>query len=123
MPFCPKCRCEYNKRGISECPYCGAGLVDRQDDKTVQPVTARERHGNDLVCLRSFPSGVYALMLQGALENEGIASTIKRKTGEIFPTAFASPSNHLEGDAVTIWVPKKDYRMSKEIADQMFDDI
>jgi hypothetical protein len=123
MPFCPKCRCEYNKRGISECPYCGASLVDRQDDKTPQPVTAGERHGDDLLCLRSFPSCAYALMLQGALENEGIASTIKRETGEISPADLLALSDQLDSGGVTIWVPKKDYRTSKEIADQMFDDI
>jgi hypothetical protein len=121
MTFCPDCRCEY-KPGIPECPYCGTRLVVKLVVEKNKPAAKGKVKEKNLVRLRNFPSSVYAYMLQGALENEGINSVIKDKNKQVVPVHYNGSLNHA-GKSVTVWVPKKDYDTCKEITDQMFDDV
>lgn len=122
MPYCPNCRDEYSRK-VLECPYCGAHLVEQLENE----LTGRKRKGKpevrDLVRLRDFPSGVYAYMLQGALENEGIPSVIKDEKDRTVSVSFEDSSSQVPDGGVTIWVPKKDRIICREIADQMFEDV
>jgi hypothetical protein len=122
MPYCPNCRDEYSRK-VLECPYCGARLVDRLDNGENRSRKKGNSEVGDLVCLREFPSSMYAYMLQGALENEGIASVIKDDKDETISTSFDDSSRPPPSGNVTIWVPKKDHKTCREIADQMFEDI
>jgi hypothetical protein len=121
MAFCPECRCEH-KPGIKECPFCSARLVDKLIVKKIKPAVKGKNKEKNLVRLRNFPSSVYAYMLQGALENEGINAVIKDENKQTVPVHFNGSSNQA-GRSVTVWVPKKDYHTCKEITDQMFSDI
>jgi hypothetical protein len=122
MPYCPVCRDEY-QRGISQCPYCGANLVDRLENATNRNKTKGKPKIPDLVRLRDFPSSMYAYMLQGALENEGIPSVIKDEKDQTVSVSFDESSSYVPDGGVTIWVPKKNQIVCKEIADQMFEDV
>jgi DNA-directed RNA polymerase subunit RPC12/RpoP len=122
MPFCPKCRDEYRQR-ISECPYCGARLIDKLREETNGNTAGTNTKQNDFVFLRSFPSGLYACMLQGALENEGIPSMIRSPGEKTTIVDFDCSADKLENFEASIWVPKKDYQTCKEISDLMFEDI
>jgi hypothetical protein len=122
MPYCPDCRDEY-QRGISECPYCGANLVDvLEEPETAGPTKAGDRK-NDFVRLRDFPSCAYAYMLQGALENEGIPSMLKDEKDRTISAPFDDSPRYVSQGSVTVWVPKKNHGVCKEIADQMFEDV
>ncbi len=122
MPFCPQCRYEY-KVGIRECPDCGARLVEELKEEESFDSTKEEwDQKKDNVYLRNLPSRVYAGMLQEALENEGIHSMIKENTPD-YALGFAGLFYHLAGGGVDIWVPEKDLKRAKEIADQMLDHI
>ena len=122
MPYCPDCRDEY-QRGISECPYCGVNLVDVLEERKTCGSTKASDEKNDFVRLRDFPSCVYAHMLQGALENEGIPSMLKDEKDETISAPFDDSSRYVSEGSVTVWVPKKNHGICKEIADQMFEDV
>jgi hypothetical protein len=121
MAFCPECSCEF-KPGIKECPFCSTRLVDKSVVKKKKPAAKGKGMQKNLVRLRNFPSSVYAYMLQGALENEGINAVIKDENKQAVPVNYNGSLNHA-GKRVTVWVPKKDYHTCKEITDQMFDDV
>jgi len=122
MPYCPHCRDEY-QRGISECPYCGARLVDTLEERKTPGSKKTGHEKTDFVRLRDFPSCAYAYMLQGALENEGIPSLLKDQKDETISAPFDGSSRYVSEGSVTVWVPRKHRGVSKEIADQMFEDV
>jgi hypothetical protein len=122
MPYCPHCRDEY-QRGISECPFCGARLVDALEKRSNPGSTEAGQNESDFVRLRDFPSCAYAYMLQGALENEGIPSLLKDQQDETISAPFDGSSRYVSEGSVTVWVPRKHRGVSKEIADQMFEDV
>ena len=111
MPFCPNCRFEY-KEGLTECPDCGARLVEKLPAE-------KPPESPNFVPLRNLPSRMYAQMLKEALENEGIASMIKGDEG----IPFRTTTIHIPVSKITIWVPGKDLEKAEEIADQMLDHI
>jgi hypothetical protein len=122
MPYCPDCRDEY-QRGVTECPYCGASLVDALKERKASGSPSADDGKRDFIRLRDFPSSVYAYALQAALENEGIPSLLKDQKGRTISAPFDDSSRCAPEGSVSIWVPKEDHGMSKEIADQMFEDV
>ena len=126
MPFCPKCRYEYID-GIGDCPDCGVRLVEKleeeesteniegestqdTEEESIQRIreesteSAREPLTKNLkfIPLNNLPSHIHAERLRKALDDAWIPSLLKGST---------------------IWVPEEDMKKSKEIADQMFDDL
>jgi hypothetical protein len=119
MPFCPDCRYEY-KPSVSECPNCGAPLVDRLPEEEVHEKTQGDSLQNpNFVPLRNAPSRLYAEMLRGALDKYGIASMIKGDEG----IAFRTTTTHIPVSKITVWVPQKDVERARQIADQILDHI
>ncbi len=110
MPYCPNCKYEY-KDDIKQCPDCGAKLVDKLEKETFEEIK--------YVPFRSLPSRLYAEMLQGALEKEGIPSIIK---GDDIAITLGSYSTTSPVE-VTIWVPQEDLERTEQIADEMLDHI
>jgi uncharacterized Zn finger protein (UPF0148 family) len=121
MPYCPNCRFEY-KEGISECPDCGARLVDKLEDKSTGTEEEESAENRKFAPLMDFASRAEAQMLQEALENEGIPSIIK-ENHTYLNLVTAGGISQLGGGGVYVWVPKQRLEKSKEIADQMFGDI
>ena len=110
MPYCPKCRYEYEE-GVKECPDCGATLVEKLTDESPEDLKYTP--------LRSLPSRLYAEMLQEALKKEGIPSIIKGDDVGIMLGSYGTTSLV----EITIWVPEEDVERAEEIADQMLDHI
>jgi hypothetical protein len=110
MPYCPNCKYEY-KDNIEECPDCGAKLVDKLEEETLESIK--------YVPFRTLPSRLYAEMLKEALENEGIPSIIKGDDVAIVLGSYSTTSPV----EITIWVPEEDLERAEQIADQMLDHI
>ncbi len=68
---------------------------------------------------RSFPSRLYAEMLQKALEKEGIPSLIKSDDIGIMLGSYST----ISPVEVMVWVPEEDFKRCQEIADEMLDHI
>ena len=68
---------------------------------------------------RSFPSRLYAEMLQKALEQEGIPSLIKSDDIGIMLGSYST----ISPVEVMVWVPEEDFERCQEIADGMLDHI
>jgi hypothetical protein len=118
MPFCPQCRFEY-KPGVWECPDCGVRLVDKLPEESPKNPQKEPASEVGFVPLRNLPSRLYAEMLQGALENNGIACMLKGDEG----VAFRTTTRNIPISRITVWVPGKDLKRAREIADQMLDHI
>lgn len=110
MPYCPNCKYEYQDN-IQECPDCGAKLVDKLEEETLENVK--------YVPFRTLPSRLYAEMLKEALENEGIPSIIKGDDVAIALGSYGTTSPV----EVSIWVPEEDLERAEQIADAMLDHI
>jgi len=112
MPFCPNCRFEY-KEGIEVCPDCGTDLVEELPEEAGPLETV------EFVLLKDLPSRLYAEMLKGALEKEGIACVVKGDdVGSMLGTyATTSPFS------VTVWVDRNKLFKAKSIAQQILGDI
>lgn len=94
MPFCPKCRYEYEPH-VSVCPDCEERLVS-----SLPPVSEAEdelpEEIRDWVELARLTSREYAQMLLGALRSRGIPIVIRSEagyfgeTGQMGMAAFSS---------------------------------
>ena len=68
---------------------------------------------------RSFPSRLYAEMLQKALEKEGIPSIIKSDDVGIMLGSYST----ISPVEVMVWVPEEDFEKCEKIADEMLNHI
>jgi hypothetical protein len=115
MAYCPNCKYEY-KDNIEECPDCGAKLVDKLEEETLESIK--------YVPFRTLPSRLYAEMLKEALENEGIPSIIKEDVIGGIPYAITLGSyGTTSPTGATVWVQEKNLERAEQIADQMLDHI
>jgi DNA-directed RNA polymerase subunit RPC12/RpoP len=110
MPYCPNCRYEY-KDNIVECPDCGAKLVEKLEEETIEDIK--------YVPFRTLPSRLYAEMLKEALEKEGIPSIIKGDDVGIMLGSYSTTSPV----EVSVWVQEENLEGAEQIADQMLDHI
>jgi hypothetical protein len=70
MPFCPKCRYEYNP-GVTVCPDCDLKLVPKLHEEPEE-----ELIDEDLVCVATFPYELPAQEGKLKLASHGIRSVI-----------------------------------------------
>lgn len=77
MPFCPKCRYEYNPE-ITTCPDCDERLVTSLPD---DEETSQEIIYEDWVQVARLTAPQYAQMLLEALQAKGIPVVIKSGSG------------------------------------------
>lgn len=118
MPFCPDCCYEY-ERGISKCPDCGSKLVEKLPEEMFETRAMESREEINFVPLKNLPSRLYAEMLKEVLKSKEIISMIKGDEG----IAFRTTTSHIPVSKITVWVPQKDFKRAREIADQMLDHI
>jgi len=111
MPFCPNCKYEYEE-GVETCPDCGADLVDRLPE-------TQEARPLKFVLLRDLPSRLYAEMLKGALEKEGITCIIKGDDVGLMLGSLATSSPF----RISLWVDRSNLFEAKKIAEQILGDI
>jgi hypothetical protein len=72
MPYCPKCRDEF-QASMQTCPVCGADLATELPASERKPGKARE----PLVYVATAPNEVIARMWVGLLQNNGVRSTMQ----------------------------------------------
>jgi len=111
MAYCPECGYEY-KEGITQCPDCGAYLVNSLSEEEKQDETE-----TTWVKLGTLPGNIYAEMLKEALEKEKIPLLIRGSALRAY-----MPSG-TEGDAVTLLVPEKHRERSAQILHEMFGNL
>ena len=108
MGFCPECRVEYLPE-ITECPDCGAKLVDHLPD--IPDV--------EWVALPSVPGIVYAQMIKGALDKLDIPSYVQSLWSSGGLGVISSTS--MPGVTAKVMVPKPDYDRALEVQESMID--
>ncbi len=77
MPYCPKCRGEF-QNWVQVCPDCGVALVDMLPElPPVKPKPKAKLSKEPLVYIATAPNEPLARMWAGILENEGIYSLVR----------------------------------------------
>ena len=105
MPYCPKCRYEYNP-GIAVCPDCDEQLVaalpeepDADDDEEVY---------DDWVQIGRLTSTQYAEMVIEALQAKDIPAVLHSGSGHFGETGQMGPSSFRPvGGGYSLWVPRE----------------
>jgi len=113
MPFCPNCKYEY-EQGVAICPDCGEDLVESlpEPEALQEPI----KH----VFLRDVPSRLYAEMLKGALQNQGISCVVK---GDDIGIMLGTYSTSQAPMRISVWVDRNQLFQAKRIAEQILGDI
>ena len=113
MGFCPKCRYEYEE-DVTSCPDCQEQLVDTLSDEN-----GEIRSVGRFVPLPNLPGRVYAEMVKGALDEQGIPSYIRAKgVGDVIQSPGTMPM-----DGVRLYVPEDRLDECRQIQHQMLDHI
>lgn len=112
MPFCPKCRTEYDE-GYTVCADCGARLVERlpaKPDEGPPPAYGDEANRVFLVSTCSRESGA---MLVGLLNDNAIPAFVREPQG----VAQEEPPGSCD-----IFVDRMDYDSAIELAASILED-
>ncbi len=105
MPFCPKCRYEYESR-VSRCPDCDETLVSHlpPEEPVEQDLPEDFR---DWVQVARLTSNQYAQMLVGAFRSSGIPVVVRGETGHFGMTGQDGISSFLpSGGGYSVYVPE-----------------
>lgn len=119
MPYCPKCRYEYERR-VSVCPDCGTKLVDELSAESVESPAADVAA---LVVAVESQDYVKVQFLSDLLDQNGIFY-VKRKV-DPFVGSFASevlnrtPKVVFTGGAERVYVAPDDSDRTKELWDSL----
>jgi len=84
MPFCPKCRYEYNPH-VSKCPDCEETLVSELPPEEEGTFVDAEQY-DDWVQLARFNSDGHAHMIEDALRSSGIPVVVLSGAGHFGQT-------------------------------------
>jgi len=116
MPFCPKCRCEYQP-GIEVCADCGVYLVENPP-----PEIDEEYADTEWVELHSFPGTLYAAMAVEVLNREGIPAYSQSTFaggigyGPVYGADFT-------GSNAVVYVLEPDYQQALAAIEPMIDEL
>jgi hypothetical protein len=113
MPFCPKCKYEYNP-GIEICPDCDEKLIQSLPEEEPEEEKKEELEFDkdlDLALLGAIDmmNPPYARFLKQSLEDSDIPCLVKRHSGMV--------------GMVEIYVPKDKLEEAKEIKDQIINNF
>lgn len=113
MPFCPKCRYEYEST-VTNCPDCEEPLVD------ALPFEEEAIADIKFVAMPGLPGRVYADMVKGVLEQRGIPCYIRSEgLMDTIGVSGTGPINR----GVKIYVPEDRLEECVEIQHGMLDHI
>lgn len=105
MPFCPKCKYEYNW-GVGVCPDCDERLVDKLPDE--KEVADEGVEYKDWIALARLTSQMMAEMVVDSLRSKDIPAVIHSGTGHFGQAGAMGPSSYLSaGFGYTLMVPKE----------------
>lgn len=104
MPFCPKCRYEYNW-GVNVCPDCDEKLVDRLPSSAAQKVP----HHDEWVSVCILHSDMTTEIVKGALDSNNIPSMVINSMYSALGKGVDLPAGLLGegGGGVCILVPQE----------------
>ncbi len=114
MPYCPKCKTEYNP-GIEKCSDCDLPLVEELPEESPEETPGEIKYK----LLRNLPSRLYAEMLKESLQNSGISAIIKGEDIGIMLGSYSTTSLV----EVSLWVSEEDWEKANQIADEMLNHI
>lgn len=103
MPFCPKCKAEYEE-GAKTCAHCGEALVEKLPEQAAPHGTAKIE-GDAEAFLVSIEEGFIAQMIEGSLCSAGIPYVIKRS--HIGAVGFIRFDGKDSGTSKDFYVPAK----------------
>ena len=115
MPFCPKCRAEY-ERWVEVCADDGERLVETLPEEQPASEAMVDQFPEDegeLVAAWVTESYEYAGMIAEFLEEQGIAATI-------FNEASANMLHHREARAMSIMVTEKNVENARQMIEEFF---
>ena len=91
MPYCPKCRDEF-QNWVKVCPDCQIALVDKLPPPPTPPLSSGiEKRNDPLVHIATAPNEAVAGMWQGILSNQDIRSLVKG--ANLKAAMYALPTN------------------------------
>jgi len=106
MPFCPKCRIEYNE-GIENCYDCDEPLVDFLDEPTEENLLDEDSF-KDWSQLARFTSQIIAEMVVEGLRQKNIPAVILYGAGHFGITGQMGLSSYRPvGGGYSLMVPKE----------------
>ncbi|HEY5586109.1 MAG TPA: DUF2007 domain-containing protein [Ruminiclostridium sp.] len=106
MPWCPKCRSEY-EQGIKICKDCEIELVEQLDEVTVEESQDYDKEAYLTTAANSIEAG----MIEGLLESNGIPMLKKFRGVDGYLDIYMGSTNF----GVDIYVPSKSLENAKDI--------
>ncbi len=122
MPFCPKCRYEYNPN-ITTCPDCDEPLVDLLPPEDVTNMEGWSTEA-DWVAVVILTSSQYAQMVEEGLKQEGIPAMLYSKTGHFGETGQMGLSIfNPAGAGILVLVPANRVTEANEVGEAMLGEL
>jgi len=115
MPYCPKCRCEYDF-GIEICSDCDVDLVAEQP-----PPIPEDYQNEEWVELYAFPGTLYAGMAIELLNREGIPAYSQSFFGG--SAMGVSTAGDYVGAVASVFVLEPDYDRGRDIIETMVGEL
>ncbi len=115
MPFCPKCRCEY-ENDVQICADCEVDLVAE-----LPPEIPEEYSEAEWVELCTFPGTLYARMAVDLLNKEGISAYSQSFFGGA--ALAVADAGDFVGATASVFVLEPDLDRSRELVEPMIDEI
>ncbi|MFH0765628.1 MAG: zinc ribbon domain-containing protein [Calditrichota bacterium] len=116
MPYCPKCRYEYQE-DIEFCSDCGVDLVI-----DLPPEIDAEYADADWIELHTFPGTLYARMAVEMLQREGIPAYSQSLFGGGLGFGPAGGADYV-GASATVFVLEPDFEGALDIIQPMVDEL
>jgi hypothetical protein len=108
--YCPKCKTEH-RESISECPTCGAALVDSSKNATEQET--------DLVPLFETANIGLLMVVKSVLESAGISYMVQGEEGlHVFPSSFSAGLFNPSAFRAVIKVRRKDLSDAQKLLEE-----
>lgn len=122
MPFCPKCRYEYNPE-ITRCPDCDAELVEQLlEEVEYSDEGSLEEAG--WVPIGILTANSYAEMLAEGLRDNGIEAEVISQAGYFGISGMMGDGSYAPGGGgYVILVPTAQVEAANEIAELLLGDI
>jgi hypothetical protein len=111
MPFCPECKYEF-VAGVKQCADCLVELVDELPEEFHPEVKWAPLH--------ALPGPVYAEMVKGALEKNGIPCLIQT---DALASAYGVQGTAMGGAETLLFVPEDQLKKSTRILFQILEHI
>lgn len=123
MPYCPKCRFEYNLE-ITRCPDCDVELVEQLFEEEVEYSDERSLEEAGWVPIGILTANSYAEMVAEGLRDNGIEAEVIAQAGYFGISGMMGDGSYAPGGSgYVILVPTAQVEAANEIAELLLGDI